>query len=126
MSDSILKSIKKVLNLGDDYEVFDPDVLMHINSVFSTLHQLGVGPDQGFMIEDDGQTWDAFLGADPRLNNIKTYIYLRVRLIFDPPQTGYHTAAIQDQIKELEWRINANREDTKWTDPSPPVVLVEE
>lgn len=126
MSDSILKSIKKTLNLGEDYDVFDVDTLMHINSVFSTLHQLGVGPDQGFMIEDDQQTWDAFLGADPRLNNIKTYIYLRVRLIFDPPQTGYHTAAVQDQIKELEWRINAHREDTKWIDPSPPVVLIEE
>lgn len=126
MSDSILKSIKKVLNLGDDYDVFDVDTLMHINSVFSTLHQLGVGPDQGFMIEDDQQTWDAFLGADPRLNNIKTYIYLRVRLLFDPPQTGYHTKAVEDQIKELEWRINVHREDTKWIDPTPPVVPIEE
>jgi hypothetical protein len=126
MSESILKSIKKVLNLGDDYDVFDVDTLMHINSVFSTLHQLGVGPDQGFMIEDDLQTWDAFLGADPRLNNIKTYIYLRVRLLFDPPQTGYHTKALEDQIKELEWRINVHREDTKWIDPTPPVVPIEE
>lgn len=126
MSNSILDSIKKVLNLAPDFEAFDQDVIMHINSVFSTLHQLGVGPSGGFMIEDNEATWDALLGGDPRLNNIKTYIYLRVRMLFDPPTTGYHTDAMKSQIQELEWRINAHREDTQWTEPLPPATLVEE
>lgn len=126
MSPSILQSIKKALNLAADYEAFDQDVLMHTNSVFSILHQLGVGPDSGFMIEDEDATWEDFLGNDPLLNNIKTYIYLRVRLIFDPPTTGFHTEAMRAQITELECRINTHREDTQWTDPSPPVVLLEE
>lgn len=125
MSESILQSVKKTLNLEADYEAFDQDVLMHINSVFSTLNQLGVGPALGFMIEDAGQTWDAFLGNDPRLNHVKTYVYLRVRLLFDPPTTGFHVKAMQDQIQELEWRLNVQREDTQWVDPSPPVVLEE-
>lgn len=126
MSDSILISIKKVLNLAEDYTPFDQDVIMHINSVFSTLNQLGVGPDEGFMIQDEAPTWDAFFGSDPRLNHIKTYVYLRVRMLFDPPMTGYHTTAMEKQIEQLEWRLNVQREDTEWTDPTPPVVLIEE
>lgn len=126
MPESILKSIKKTLNLAADYEAFDQDVIMHINSVFSDLYQLGVGPAQGFMIEDEGKTWDEFLGNDLRLNNIKTYVYLRVRLLFDPPTTGFHTKAMEDQIKELAWRINVQREDTQWTAPTPPVMPLEE
>lgn len=126
MPESILKSIKKTLNLASDYEAFDPDVVMHINSVFSDLYQLGVGPALGFMIEDEGKTWDEFLGNDLRLNNIKTYVYLRVRLLFDPPSTGFHTKAMQDQIQELAWRINVQREDTQWVDPTPPTVPPEE
>jgi hypothetical protein len=126
MSPNILQSVKKTLNLAADYEAFDQDVIMHINAVFSTLHQLGVGPGTGFAIEDGGETWQQFLGNDPRLNNIKTYIYLRVRLLFDPPTTGFHVTAMKEQISELEWRINTHREDTQWTDPTPPVVLLEE
>jgi hypothetical protein len=126
VNDSILSSTKKVLNLADEYVAFDQDVIMHINSVFSTLNQLGVGPVEGFMIEDKVATWDAFLEDDPRLNHIKTYIYLRVRMLFDPPQTGFHTTAMQEQIKELEWRLNVQREDTQWVDPTPPVVPSED
>lgn len=119
MSESILTSTKKVLNLAEDYEAFDQDVIMHINSVFSTLNQLGVGPDEGFMIEDGVQTWDAFLEGDPRLNHVKTYVYLRVRMLFDPPTLGYVVDAMKEQIKEHEWRLNVQREDVKWTDPEP-------
>lgn len=126
MNDSILTSTKKALGLAEDYEAFDPDIIMHINSVFSTLNQLGIGPTLGFMIEDKEALWDTFLGSDPRLNNIKTYVYLRVRMLFDPPQTGFHTQAMQDQIKELEWRINVQREDEHWVDPIPATVVVEE
>jgi hypothetical protein len=122
VEDSILKSTKKVLNLADEYKAFDQDVIMHINSVFSTLNQLGVGPDEGFMIEDDVPTWVSFLEGDPRLNHIKTYVYLRVRLLFDPPQLAYLVEALKEQIQELEWRLNVQREDTEWTDPRLPPV----
>jgi hypothetical protein len=119
VENSILKSVKKALNVPTDYAAFDTDVLMHTNSVFSTLNQLGVGPELGFMIEDDSAIWADLLGNDPRLNHIKTYIFLRVRMLFDPPSTGFHTQAMQEQIRELEWRINAQREETEWTDPEP-------
>jgi hypothetical protein len=123
VSDSILTSTKKVLNLSNGYTPFDADIIMFINTALSTLNQLGVGPDDGFMIEDDTATWETFLGSDPRLNHIKTYVYLRVRLLFDPPTTGYMIEAVEKQIKELEWRLNVQREDVKWTDPlTPPVV----
>ena len=119
MTDSILNSVKKVLNLAEDFTAFDMDVIMHINSVFSTLNQLGAGPEDGFMIEDGTATWDAFLGSDLRLNTIKTYVYLRVRLLFDPPTLGYLIDALKEQIKEQEWRINVEMERTIWTPPTP-------
>jgi hypothetical protein len=127
VDDSILTSTKKALGLAEDYTAFDPDIIMYINSVLSTLNQLGIGPNLGFMIEDKEALWDTFLGSDPRLNNIKSYVYLRVRMLFDPPQTGYHTTAMENQIKELEWRINVQREDEQWTNPLPPApVVIEE
>lgn len=115
MSDSILNSVKKVLGVTADYTAFDLDILMHINSVFSTLQQLGVGPANGFMIESADTTWDAFLGDDLRLNSAKTLIYLKVRLLFDPPATSFTIKAFEDQIRELEWRLNVAAETT----PSP-------
>jgi hypothetical protein len=126
VNDSILTSTKQALGLAEDYTAFDPDIIMHINSVFSTLNQLGIGPDLGFMIEDKEAFWATFLGSDPRLNNVKTYVYLRVRMLFDPPQTGFHTTAMQEQIKELEWRINVKREAEQWTNPLPPATVVYE
>ena len=106
MSSSILTSVKKVCSIAEDVDAFDVDITMHINSVFSTLTQLGVGPEEGFSIEDDTTEWDAFLGDDIRLNNVKSYIYLRVRLLFDPPSTQYLVSSMQEQAKELEWRLN--------------------
>lgn len=122
MIESILDSVKHALNLQPDYTPFDQDVILHINSVFSTINQLGVGPDAGFMIEDKTAVWSDFLQGDPRYNNIKTYVYLRVRLLFDPPTIGYLVTAMQDQIKELEWRINVQREGVAWTDPEPELI----
>jgi hypothetical protein len=110
MTESILESTKKTLGLEADYIAFDPDVILHINSVFSTLHQLGIGPEDGFAIEDASAVWSEFLDGDLRLNSVKTYIYLRVRLLFDPPTTGYHVEALKEQAKELEWRLNVVRE----------------
>lgn len=117
MTESILDSTKHVLNLASDYTPFDQDIIMHINAVFSTINQLGVGPDEGFMISNKDALWSDFLEGDLRLNNIKTYMYLRVRMLFDPPTIGYLVQAMQDQIKELEWRINAQRESVAWTEP---------
>ena len=116
--DSILDSIKKILGLGSDYTAFDTDVIIHINTVFSTLSQLGIGPVEGFMIEDKSSTWDEFIvDEDMNLNAIKTYIYLRVRLLFDPPATSFAIAAMENQVRELEWRLNTYREGASWTEP---------
>lgn len=119
MTESILDSVKKVLNLSSDYTPFDQDIIMHINSVFSTLQQLGVGPEVGFAIADKDAVWSDFLEGDLGLNNVKSYIYLRVRMLFDPPTTGYLVEAMKEQIKEFEWRINTYKEATIWTDPNP-------
>jgi hypothetical protein len=108
---SILTSTKKILGIDESYTAFDLDVLVHINSVFSTLNQLGIGPDEGFMIEDADDTWDTFLGNDPRLNSVKTYVYLRVRLLFDPPTTSYMIDALKNQVLELEWRLTIAAEN---------------
>ena len=120
MEQSILKSVKKVLGLEADYSAFDQDVLMHINSVFSVLQQIGVGPDTGFAIEDDTATWDTFLGTDPKLNMAKTYVWGRVRLLFDPPQNSFLKDSLEKQLLELEWRLNVNREVVSLVNPLPP------
>lgn len=105
MSDSILKGTKKILGLAEDYDAFDLDVITHINSAFSTLAQLGVGPAEGFVLEDDTTKWVELLGSDPRLNVVKSYVYLRVRLLFDPPSTSFAIASFKEQIQEMEWRL---------------------
>ena len=117
MSDSILTSTKKVLGIDDGYTAFDIDVIMHINTVFNTLTDLGIGPPEGFMITDKTAVWADFIGSDVNLNSVKTYIYLRVRLAFDPPATSFTINALQEQVKELEWRLNVRREGTAWTAP---------
>ena len=105
MEQSILKSTKKVLGLGEDYTVFDPDVIMHINASFSILNQLGVGLDTGTVIEDERALWDDLNIPDKQLSLVKTYVYLKVRLLFDPPGTSYLIEAANNQIKEYEWRL---------------------
>jgi hypothetical protein len=119
METSILTSTKKILGIPEDYTVFDLDIITHINSAFSTLTQLGVGPPEGFMIEDDSTVWIDFIVDDIQYNAVKTYIYLRVRQLFDPPTTSYLITAFNEQIKELEWRLNVHREETGWVDPDP-------
>lgn len=123
MDASILDSTKKILGIESSYTAFDVDILTHINSVFATLNQIGIGPEEGFFIEDNTATWSSFLGNDPRLNSVKTYVYMKVRLTFDPPGTGFLLAALENQIKELEWRLNTYREMTEWVDPEPVTVL---
>jgi hypothetical protein len=128
MEQSILKSTKNVLGLAADYTVFDLAVITHINSAFSTLTQLGVGPSEGFMIEDDKAVWDDFiiLSDDLSYNSVKSYIYLKTRMLFDPPTTSFHLEAMNRQIEEMEWRLNANREEVEWVDPNPPSTIVVE
>lgn len=123
MTDSILYSVKKILGIHEDDPAFDPDILMHINGVFSTLQQMGIGPDTGFEIVDETATWGTYLNGNLALNSVKTYVYLRVRLLFDPPTTSYLIDAMNNQIKELEWRINTTREDVSWVDPDPPEII---
>ena len=122
MEDSILTSTKKILGLSPDYTVFDQDIITHINSAFSTLTQLGIGSADGFAIEDDVPTWANYLGEESKIDSVKTYVYLKVRQLFDPPQTSYLISAMEKQIQELEWRLNVHREETGWTDPDPEPV----
>lgn len=119
MTDSILDSTKKILGLATDYSAFDLDILTHINSTFMTLNQLGIGAD-GFQIEDASATWDDFLGANAaRYSAVKSYVYLCLRLIFDPPQTSYLLDALNKQKSELEWRLNVQRESYEYITPAP-------
>jgi hypothetical protein len=111
MADSILNSTKKILGLASDYTAFDLDVITHINGAFSTLDQIGVGPVGGFSIEDDEATWDDFTAPPNQLNLVRTYIFLKVRMLFDPPGTSYLIEAMNKQIQEHEYRLNVFREN---------------
>lgn len=110
METSILTSTKKILGLAEDYTAFDLDVVTHINSVFSTLNQMGIGPDEGFSIQDDSTGWDDYVVPSNQLHMIKTYMYLKVRMLFDPPTTSYLIDAMNAQIKEQEFRLSEFRE----------------
>ena len=103
---SIFKSIKALLGPDADYEVYDNDILLFINGVFSTLTQLGVGPKEGFRITGETETWDDFLEGNKDLEFVKDYIFMKVKLIFDPPSSSAVMNAYQEACKELEWRIN--------------------
>lgn len=112
MEDSILISTKKILGVSEDYTVFDLDITTHINAAFSILHQLGI-PEDGFYIEDEGDLWSDIPGVVPtQLNLIKTYVYLKVRSIFDPPGTSFLIEATNNQLREYEWRLNVSRENS--------------
>ena len=106
METSILTSIKKMLGVAEDYTEFDEDIITHINSVFLNLTQLGVGPVEGFMIEDNTAVWEDFIDDSIRLQAVKTYMYLKVKLLFDPPLSSSVTESFTRMIAELEWRLN--------------------
>ena len=105
--ESILISIKKMLGISEDYDAFDSVIVMYINSVFSTLTQLGIGSSEGFSVLDEAETWSDFIGDDAALEAVKSYTYLRVRLLFDPPLNSTVIESMNRQINELEWRLNA-------------------
>lgn len=102
--ESILISVKKMLGITEEYQHFDPDIIMHINSVFVILNQMGVGPETPFSITGSGETWDQFID-DPSLNMVKSYMYIRVRMLFDPP-AGSVKEALTAEMNELGWRLN--------------------
>lgn len=114
---SILTSVKKTLGFAKDYTAFDHDVITHINTCFFKLNQLGIGPPEGFAIEDDTAVWEDFVHAELNvsvMNALQTYFYLKVRSFFDPPESPHHVAALKEQIMELEYCLKMERELTKW------------
>lgn len=104
LMDSVLNSIKKLLGIQESYTIFDADLIMHINSTFAMLNQIGIGPKEGFMIEDSYTTWDEYI-TKANESMVKSYIYLKVRLLFDPPSNNSLTESINRQLSELEWRL---------------------
>ena len=104
--DSILVSIKKMLGISEDVKIFDADIIIHINSVFMILNQLGVGPSKGFSITDATSTWSEFIPNESSIEAVKSYVYLKVRLLFDPPTSSAAIESYNKMIAEFEWRIN--------------------
>lgn len=113
MESSILTSIKKLLGIAEEYTHFDADIIMHINSVFSVLTQLGVGPSDGFSIEDDSTIWKDYISNVKTLQMVQSYIHLKVKLMFDPPSSSTVVDAMNKQISEFEWRLNVAAESKK-------------
>ena len=111
MEESILTSIKKMLGITEEYTYFDSDIIMHINSVLMILTQLGVGPPEGFSIEDDSAIWEDYISDATQLQAVKSYIHLKVKLLFDPPTTSSVTESMNRLIGELEWRLNVAAEE---------------
>ena len=109
MNQSILTTIKKFLGITEDYTQFDIDILIHINTVFAMLHDMGVGPDTTYSIIDSTNTWSEFIQDSEDLDMVKSYIYMKVRMMFDPP-TGGVKEAMDSSIKELEWRMYNKQE----------------
>lgn len=108
---SILGSTKKALGISQEDKTFDSDVIMHINSVFSTLHQLGVGPSEPFSIEDGTTEWSEFIEDKTALNSVQSLMYIKVKLLFDPPSTATMFTALESKEKEYEWRLMVAAED---------------
>lgn len=109
---SILDSVKQSLGIVPDYEHFDDQLIMFINSVFPVLYELGVGPDDGFEIEDNTALWSDFLGNGKLLNQVKSYMFIKVKLLFDPPASSFAIEAMNKMAQEHEWRIMALVEPT--------------
>lgn len=113
MEDSILTSVKSMLGIPEDESAFDSEIIMHINSVFADLNQLGVGPSDGYAIEDKADAWDDYIQGDLNLSPVKTYMKDKVKLMFDPPSSSFVLEAIQRRINETEWRLcNRTKNET--------------
>lgn len=120
MQDSILMTIRKLV-CGNPYaDHFDTDLLVHINACFSILNQLGVGPESGFVVTDETQSWSSYVADNRTLNMVKTYVTLKVKKIFDPPLTSSVLEAMDKEISQLEWRLNVAVDPVKPTNVSKP------
>lgn len=108
--ESILTSIKLLLGITEDYEAFDQQIIAHINSVFMILTQLGVGPPEGFMITSKIDTWNEFVSEEKKMQLVKSYTYLKVKMLFDPPSTSAVMDSTNRMINEFEWRLNSQAE----------------
>lgn len=104
--DSILNSVKKLLGIAEENGTFDTDIIIHINSVFMILTQLGVGPKEGFSITDSSSSWSDFVLENKQMEAVKSYMYAKVRLMFDPPSSSVALQSLNNVISELEWRLN--------------------
>lgn len=113
--ESILTSIKKLLGIAEEDDSFDMDIIMLINSAFVNLQQLGVGPSEGFSIEDDTATWVDFLGDDKAVHLVRNFIWLKVKMVFDPPTSAFVMEAIKHEISQDEWRLMVHA-DSKITE----------
>ena len=114
METSILKTIRKMIGPSVSYDIFDTDLIVHINSAFFVLYQLGVGPTECFRITGESETWDDFIQGSNELDAIISYVYMKVRYAFDPPSTGYLVNAYKESMKELEWRLNVLVDPNPW------------
>lgn len=123
MEESILNSTKKILDISEGYTAFDLDIITHINSTFSILNQLGIGPVDGFMIDGAEKQWAELGLPQKQLNMVRTYMFLKVRALFDPPTTSYLIEAMNKQIEEHEHRLSWFREELV---PFPSIIEEEE
>ena len=114
--DSILLSIRKLIGLGIDNNAFDVDLIIDINAAMMILYQLGVGPSRPYSITGESETWNDFFADDEQLSLVQTYIYLKTRLMFDPPTTGVLHQAMERQVQEFEWRLNVQAETPCYID----------
>ncbi len=112
-TNSILNDIKKLLGIAPDYTNFDTDIIININSVFMILNQLGVGPKEGFKITGADETWDDYITEEDDLEAVKSYIWLKVKIVFDPPLNSTVMEAHKQMISEYEWRLNIQSEGGK-------------
>ena len=115
VEESIFKTIKSLLGPDADYDVFDHDILVFINTAIATLTQLGIGPPEGFRITGEDETWSDLLGDYKDLESVKTYIYMKVRLVFDPPSNSTVMNAYTEACKEFEWRLNVAMDPSRLT-----------
>lgn len=113
MNESILETVAKAVGIGESYDYFNDELIMHINTVLMGLRQIGVGSSESFFITDSTATWSDFLGNDKNFEAVKTYVCLRVRMLFDPPTSSSLMDAMKNQIAEWEWRLNFEYECDK-------------
>lgn len=113
MDDSILDTIKSMLGIEEGFTGFDTDILIDINAAFLTLNQLQVGPTDGFQVASSEQIWSDFTDDKVMVDSLRPYIYLKTRLLFDPPTNSYLLTSMENQCKEFEWRMNIRGEGTK-------------